>query len=176
MNYLVSICTFFGMVLSFYCQAQAPAPSPTDSLSIGGKEWRLRYKAETNETKILEFVTNSETINKWTELITFQKFKYKFPKTVAPMSFADKEIANIKEKGYKYTYTSFDSTPLEATIEFRILTPLDQQQDEIQRIVKTPDDELIVLHYAIKKSDMGDMERSKWVSVLKGIATSGLND
>lgn len=176
MNYLVSICTFFSMLLSFCCAAQAPVPNSTPSLSLGGKEWRLRYKAETNETKILEFVTNSETINKWTELVTFQKFKYKFPKTVTPMSFADKEIANIKEKGYKYTYTSFDSSPLEATIEFRILAPLDQQQDEIQRIIKTPEDELIVLHYAIKKNDMGDMERTKWVGALKGIATSGLND
>jgi len=50
--------------------------------------------------------------------------------------------------------------------EFKVEKPLNLQQDEIQKVVKGKDG-MYVIHYAIKKSDMGEINRKKWIDNIK---------
>lgn len=143
------------------------AAMPPATLTMADKEWKLGFKDENNNSQVLEFVINNENVNNWTELFTFQKFKVAFPKEILPASLAEKELAELKMKGYQPIFTTIENSQQEILIEFRVNSPI--EQDELQRIIRTPADQFIVLQYAVHKSDMGDAERNKWIEALKKI-------
>lgn len=155
--------------LSSFSQVVAPSVTPASHslLVMGGKQWRLRYRAENNDSKIMEFVVNNENLTKWNELLSFQLFKMKFPAEVTPLQFAEKELANLRERGLKCTSTTLNTSAQEVMIEFSVISPPNQVQDEIQRIIRTPNDEFIIWHYAIKKSDMGQTQRAVMATAIK---------
>lgn len=62
---------------------------PLEALNLGGKEWKLGFKDENTRSKIMEFVTNDESVDRWTELVTVQLFKNVFPHEVTPIFFAE---------------------------------------------------------------------------------------
>jgi hypothetical protein len=160
--------------LALTCSAgQNESQTPAMIFNLAGKEWRLRFKDETNSAKLQEYLTQNENINKWTELLTLQRFKYKFAKEVTPHFFAEKEITSLKEKCPDCMTAVVDASPEETIMEFRVLAPVDKQQDELQRIIKKPDGQIVILHYAVKKNDMGEAERAKWLAALKSV---NLND
>lgn len=163
---LFFIIAFFSC-LSCYAEGLGQA-NQSSSLVLADKQWKLGFKDENTNSKIMEFIMqNDDSVNNWSELLTFQKFKMTFPKEVLASACADKIITAIKAKGVQYTYTSFESSPQEAIFEFRITSPVEQQHDELQRIIRTPDNHFIVLQYAVHKSDMGDTERMKIIDALK---------
>jgi len=166
---LILLCLFVWCFCSY-----VQADNSDSNLTVGSKSWQVGFHDENDKSKIIELITNGETIDKWTELLTFQSFKFTFRKEVTPTFFADTEVANLRAKGLKYEYVVLKTTPEEAIIEFKVNTPVAQQQDEIQRIVKTADNHFVILHYAIKKSDMGVEQRTLWTDALQGIDVNNL--
>jgi hypothetical protein len=169
---IIKKAIIFSFVLLFLLSFREKVladPNPSAQITLDGKEWKLRFKDKNSHGEILEYVTNNESVDKWTELVSLQKFKFKLPKEVTLLALVEKEVANLKAKGYQYTSTMIESTTQEVIVEFRVDSPAAVQQDEIQRIIKTPDDELVVFHYAIRKNTITPEERIKWVNALKEI-------
>lgn len=170
---IVFFVSFFSTYLPSYA-AETTENTVTSmtfpkSITLDGKEWKLGFQQENEDVIIAEYVTDNETVDNWTQLFTFQKFKLEVPKQITPSLFAEREVQQIEKAGYKVISNVTDATPQEAMLEFRVLSPKAKQQDELQRIIITPNTNLIVLHYVIKKSDMGTAERTKWMSILKSV-------
>lgn len=143
-------------------------------LNLGGEEWTLKNKEENGDLLLAEYTTKGETINNWTRLFTLQFFKFELKKGVTPDMFADAEISPLKEQGYKVNYKKIKMGPQEGIIEFQVQEPATEQQDELQKIIMSSDNKLTVVHYVVKKQDMGDTERKKWVDVLGNFDISTL--
>lgn len=154
-------------LMMFAFNAQAMTTDFPDALKLGGEQWTLGNHQEDDNLELAEYVSGAEDVNNWTQLITFQLFKFNFPPDITPTMFAEKEVGPLKEQNYKVKFNILESSPSEAMMEFQVEEPLSQQQDEIQRIIKTEDNKLIVLHYVIKKMDMGKEAREKWINILK---------
>ncbi|MBA3662502.1 MAG: hypothetical protein H0W64_12290 [Gammaproteobacteria bacterium] len=191
MKVIVKVSGLLFLFLSVSCYAAtpettatpAPAPAVTkpatqhtfpETLELGGKSWKLdNFQADNNLT-LGEYVTANQTVNNWQELITFQKFNFTMSKNFTPKLFADKEAEELRNQKLKIIYNLISSNEQEAMMEFRVEEPTKDQQDELQRIVLTPDQRLVILHYVIKKSDMGETERKVWLEALKSIDVSKL--
>ncbi len=175
MKTIIWILYFFLAILIAFPIYADPISSPVNlptTLNFADEIWQLGYSHEDNDIKMGEYVTNNENVNNWTRLVTVQKFKFLFPKEVTPVVFANDEIAQLKNKQYAVAYNIIESNPQEATIEFRIIKPESEQQDELQRLIRTPDDELVIFHYVTKKVYMGKTERIKWINLLKSMSLS----
>lgn len=168
-------CLIIFFLCSYCYAAQEEAKPSSTTITIADKQWKLGFKDENKDSLIQEYVINNETVNNWTELFTFRKFKFAFPTQVTPDVFAENQLTALKSKGYQYLYTKHETSPQESIVEFRITSPVDDQQDELQRIIKTPNGEFIILHYAVRKSDMTELERQKWITALKNIDLNSFN-
>lgn len=155
----------------YYPNTQVSMPK---TIMLGNTEWKLANQQENNDLLLAEYVTNGESIDHWTQLFTIQYFKFELRKDVTPEMFANAEMAPLKDQNYKLDYKKINLGPKEGMIEFRIEEPANEQQDEIQRINITPDTKLTVIHYVIKKADMGVDERKKWIKILNEFDMSKL--
>lgn len=176
MNIKKLISSLLPLFFAFAVYAQTDTTTTANTknefpttLNAGGQVWNLANQQQDKDVILAEYVTNNEKVDNWTQLVTFQKFKFAFPKELTPAKFAEGEFSQLQKQGYKLKSAILESSPNEAIMEFRIEEPASEQQDEIQRIIKTPSDEVLVFHYVLKKSDMGDAERTKWTTALKGI-------
>jgi hypothetical protein len=145
-----------------------PATPLSPTVQLAGELWKLGYHEENATDDIAEYVVENQTVDNWLQMFTFQKFKVAYPADKPLVNFADQQIAELKKRKYDLVYTVHSSSPDDAIIEFQIKSPVDQQQDEIQRLIKG-DKEFYILHYVAKKMDMGDAERNKWIAVLKNL-------
>lgn len=106
-----------------------------------------------------------ESIENWNELITSQFFPG-LEQKVTPKEFADSFVERLKSAGYKPIVHFFKATPTQVIFEYRIEQPKNQAQDEI--VMLTYDNKgLYMLHYVVKKADMGQDNRKKWVNNLE---------
>lgn len=169
----VLICTFLFYTTALFA-ATATTVTPTDTakqlfpktLNLAGQTWQLD-NYQTDENLILgEYTLSGQTVKNWQELVTIQKFKFTVSKNFTPKLFADKEAEELRQQKYKIIYNLISSNDHEALMEFRVEEPAKDQQDELQRIVLTPDQKLIIMHYVTKKSDMGDAARKRWTDAL----------
>lgn len=134
--------------------------------NFNGNEWKLGYQNESEHTIIAEYVTDKETVKNWTQLFTYQVLKKALPTNVTPRDFGDHVDAALKGQGIDYKFKVLSASDDEAMIEFQVWKPLEQQQDEIQRIIKTPKGIFVLMHYVIKRPDMGKELRAQWVKNL----------
>jgi hypothetical protein len=135
------------------------------NIMFDDRYWQAAWgKNEPNITTI-EYVPNGESINNWNELITSQFFPG-LQEKVTPKQFAERILENLKSSGYNPIVTFHEDTSNQVIFEFRIDKPANQIQDELQMVTKDKNG-LYVLHYVIKKSDMGKTDREKWVKNLK---------
>lgn len=133
------------------------------------KIWKLDFQEASNHSILAEYVADGETAQYWTQLFTYQQLKKRLPTNVTPRDFADHVDAGLKGKGLKYTFQVLSSSPSEAILEFRIKSPKTAQQDELQRVIKMKGGVYVILHYVIKKQDMGNKERGQWINNLKTV-------
>lgn len=169
-KWVYSIFLILFISVSTYADILSSKDKFPPTLTLGGQEWKLDNNQENKDLQLAEYVTHGENVNHWTELFTIQRFKFSLPKTITPLMFAEKEISQMKEKGYQPIFTVISSSPHEAMIEFRIETPKTEQQDELQRIIDlSNDNNFLVIHYVIKISDMGVAARNKWIQILKNL-------
>lgn len=128
------------------------------------RAWKAAWGKSTEKISTVEYLPLGDDINNWNELITSQFIPA--PAQVTPKIYTDYFIDNMKKSGIKANFHMIKETPEQILIEFNVDKPSNLAQDELQQITKGPLG-LYILHYAIKKPDMGDVERSKWIKLLQ---------
>lgn len=157
-----------------YCTTTAKSKQGID-LSLKDKEnlnipfderpWQMAWGKSTSEFTSIEYVPKGDDINNWNELVTSQFFPG-LQNNISIKDFMNTTINHLNESGYQAITKVISETPNQVVFEFRIEAPQNQRQDELQML--TWDDKgIYLLHYVIKKSDMGQANRNKWVKILQ---------
>lgn len=129
------------------------------------RAWKAALGKKDDTGMTVEYVPMGEDIENWHELITSQYFPG-IQNVTTPMQFATTLIENIKKAGFAPIIKFYEKTDDQVIFEFRIESPNNEVQDEIQKVTKGKDG-LYVLHYAIKVPDMDQKTRTLWLSNLK---------
>lgn len=172
----VKCVTYYTYKHELYCSTTANNnPQPVDpqvkeyeklAIAFDDRPWQIGWgKKETDATTTIEYIPAGEDIEHWNELITSQFFPG-LQEKVTPRQFADLFAQQLKNSGYNPIVTLLKDTPDQVIAEFRIEQPKNQAQDELQMITSDKNG-IYLLHYAVKKSDMGQKNREKWVQNLK---------
>jgi hypothetical protein len=170
-----SCVEYYNYQGEMYCSTKALAPQAVDPaiksyetqhIVFDHRPWEAAWGKKTDDIQIVEYVPMGENINHWHELVTSQFFQGIQDK-VTPKEFADGFINRLKNLGFNPTITFISETPTTVIFEFQIGSPQSQIQDELQKITKGKDG-IYVLHYVIKKQDMGPEARKLWVRNLSG--------
>lgn len=153
-----------------YCSTKALQSSePTEDLTkferqnivFDERPWKFAWGKKGDNIVTIEYVPLGDDINGWKELVTSQ-YLTQIPPNVAPRSFAEIIVKELKSKGFDPVVTYHKVTPNEVIFEFRIEKPESQAQDEIQ-VIRKEDDGFYILHYVVKQFDMGSDTRKKWI-------------
>src|SRR5438132_1462018 len=125
---------FFSSCPLFALPSSASPSKPTTTtvtkaqfpqkLTLGTQQWELGNNEEDDNLQLAEYVTGGEKVADWTQLVTFQKFKFAINKQVTPAMFAQSEIDELKKQKYKVDAKIINSNPQEAIMEFRIQEPV----------------------------------------------------
>ncbi len=129
------------------------------------RPWFAAWGNKTPNTTIVEYIPDGDDINSWNELITSQ-FMPITDDGVTPRKIADTFIENFKKSGFNPIVKIFSEDEDAILFEFRIESPDNQKQDELQ-LIRKGDDGYYFLHYVIKKSDMGEENRNKWLELME---------
>jgi len=136
----------------------------TQAITFDDRPWQAAWGNKTDVITTVEYVPAGEDIEHWNELITSQ-FIPGIQDKIIPKQFMEGIIEDLT-KEYKPVINIIEQQPHQVLFEFRILAPSNMQQDELQLITQGKKG-FYVLHYVIKKSDMGDENRQKWIQLLK---------
>lgn len=156
-----------------YCSLKALQKQPVDpdvrkyetqKLVFDDRPWIAAWGKKTDDIVTVEYVPMGDDINDWKELVTTQYFAGLQNKTT-PEDFANIFIDGMKQAGYDPLITFHKNTPEQVLFEFRITKPAEQVEDELQLVTKGSKG-IYVLHYVIKKADMGDKLRNEWMQNL----------
>jgi hypothetical protein len=156
-----------------YCSTKAFSTAPVDpkvknyetqKIQFDSRPWIAAWGENSDTIAMVEYVPKGDDINKWKELVTSQFFPGLA--SVSPRAYADQAMKGMTEAGFKPVIKYYDDNAKQILFEFQILAPDSQIQDEVQIIRKTPKG-FYILHYVIKKGDMGEKERQLWLDNLK---------
>lgn len=157
-----------------YCSITAQDATPmnpeiknyeTQKITFDNRPWKVVFGKKTEEITVVEYVPADDNIEHWQELVTSQ-FIPGLQTRISIKQYIDSIINNLKESGFKPIVTIIQETPEQVLFEFRIANPKNMQQDELQFVTKG-NDGFYILHYVIRKADMGKPNRSKWIELLK---------
>lgn len=132
----------------------------TLNIAFDERPWQLAWGKQTALLSTVEYVPNGDAVDNWKELVTSQYFP-DIQKKASPKEFANMIIQSLKNSGYRPIVTFLQESPERVLFEFRIESPKNQIQDELEMITKD-DHGMYVLHYVVKKADMGAETRAKW--------------
>lgn len=173
-NNNVKCVDYYNYKGELYCSTTGQNPQPVDphlkefeklKIVFDDRPWQIGWGKKEPTVTMIEYIPNGEDIEHWNELITSQFFP-ELHNNITPKQFADLFVEKLKDQGYKPIVTFFEDTPDQVIYEYRIEQPENQMQDEMQMI--TVDNKgLYILHYVIKKADMGQKNREKWFHNLK---------
>lgn len=140
-------------------------------IQFDGRAWKAVWGEHKEAITTIEYLPLGQDINHWKELVTSQFFPGLAE--VSAKEFANRFLADLKKTGVLYKSHFIETKPELVIFEFQVQEPKNLQQDELQKIVKTPEG-IYVLHYAIKKTNMTSANRKKWIIYLKqsGFITS----
>lgn len=159
---------------ALYCSTTVQDTKPKDphlkeyetlSIAFDQRPWKMAWGKKTDVVTTLEYIPADDDINQWQELVTSQFFPG-LQNKITPTEFARFMIQQLKEAGYSADTKIIKDTADQAILEFSIKTPANQQQNELQMITRDKNG-LYVLHYVVKKVDMGKDERMKWLKILE---------
>lgn len=157
-----------------YCSTVAQDSQPIDArlkdeekldIVFDDRPWQMVWGKQTPEMTTIEYVPNGDNINDWHELVTSQFFPGLQDK-ITPLQYAELIIQKIKDAGYRSIIKFFQKSNDQVIFEFRIESPDNQKQDELQ-MIRSDDKGIYVLHYVIKNADMGQKNRETWLQNLK---------
>lgn len=141
-------------------------------IQFDDRAWRAAWFHKDDHSTIIEYVPEDEDINNWNELVTSQFFGG-LQEKASPEEFMNAMVRQLNQAGFQPVINVIKKTPDRVIYEFRILSPKAQAQDELQKIVKGKDG-LYVLHYVIKKPDMGAEKRKEWIAHLEASKIKGI--
>jgi len=165
---------YYNYKNTMYCSTVAQDNTPIDphikdlerqKIVFDDRPWQAVWGKDTSEVTTIEYVPAGDNINDWHELITSQFFPG-LQEKVTPKDYVDIMMNNLKQSGIHPIVNMIEVSPKQVIFEFRVESPENLKQDELQKITKT-DNGLYVLHYVIKESDMGQTARDKWLKNLK---------
>lgn len=166
---------FFNYKDGLYCntvnQAQVPTVDPAlknyekQKIIFDNREWLAAWGIQTNTITTIEYISPPDNIDQWKELITSQFVPYLQNKLTLE-EYSQSIIENLKKTGLNPKITIIETTPDYVLLEFQIASPSNLIQDELQKISKGSDG-FYILHYVIRKEDMGKENRDKWLNNLK---------
>jgi hypothetical protein len=165
---------FFSYKGGMYCSTQPLVKDPVDpaikeyekqNIVFDERPWQAAWGKQSKEITSVEYVPMGDNVEKWTELVT-SEFIPDAQDKVIPKEFSELSMQGIEKAGFKPVVTYINVSPKQVILEFRILAPSNAAQDELQ-IITSGSDGLYVLHYVIKKADMGQANRDKWIAILK---------
>lgn len=165
---------FFSYKGAMYCSTKPLVKEPIDPkikdyekqhVVFDDRPWQAAWGRQAKEISTVEYVPLGDNIEKWNELVT-SEFIPGIEDKVTPKEFSELAMQGIEKAGFKPVVTYLSESPRQVIFEFRILAPANVAQDELQIITKGRDG-LYVLHYVIKKADMGQVNRDKWIALLK---------
>ncbi len=170
----VSCVEYVNYKGEMYCSTKPLGKAPVDPkikeyetqrIVFDERPWQAAWGKNTDVIVTVEYVVLGQDVNAWHELVTSQ-FLPRIQHRVTPKQFADLTLNNIREAKFKPVVTVYKDTPDQYLYEFRIESPSNQVQDELQLITRGKEG-IYSLHYVIKKADMGDENRKKWVGLLE---------
>lgn len=157
-----------------YCSTTALNPQPIDphlkdheklNIVFDDRPWQAAWGQNGPEVTMIEYVPKGGNVEHWDELVTSQ-FLPNLQQKATPKEFAQLFIKKLNEAGYKPIVTYHLDNKDRVIFEYQISQPENQRQDELQMI--TQDNQgLYVLHYVIKKTDMGEDKRNTWIQNFK---------
>jgi len=169
----VKCVTYYIYKKALYCNPKVSKAEPVDphlkdeeklNIVFDDRPWQIAWGNKDKDSTTIEYVPLGDDINNWNELITSQFFPGLQDK-VTPRDFADRFVQKLKDDGYTPVVTFLKNSPDQVVYEYRIDKPENQIQDEMQMI--TVDNKgMYILHYVIKKFDMGQSNREKWLKNL----------
>lgn len=128
------------------------------------RPWKAAWGKKTDQILTVEYIPAGDDINNWNELITSQFIPSK--ESITPVQYMNLFKDNLRKSGVLYQFNVIEEQSNQIIYEFKVDNPKNLIQDEIQKVVKGQDG-IYILHYATKKSDMGEADRKKWVDNLK---------
>lgn len=136
------------------------------NIKFDDRAWQLAWgKVEKDGTTSLEYIPKGGNIENWHELITSQFFP-DLQQKVTPKQFAELFHQQYLTAGYKPIVTFLEDIPNQVIVEFRFNQTKNQTYDEMQMLTQDTKG-LYMLHYVVKKADMGKKEREKWLANLQ---------
>ena len=156
---------------SIYCSTKALSTehidpkiinNETQTIVFDGRPWQAVWGQKEDTHTTIEYVPMGDNINNWHELITSQFFPG-LQNKISPEQFAAIQIKNLQDSGFNPIINVIENNQSTYIFEFRILSPANQIQDEIQKITATQNG-IYILHYAIKTGDMGEKNRNLWIN------------
>lgn len=164
---------YFNYKGQMYCSLMTIADKPIDPLLLShelqnvafdNRAWKAAWGEHKETITTIEYIPAGQNINHWSELITTQFIPGL--EEVSAKEFANRFFDDLKKSGVVYTTKIIEQQGKTVIFEFQVQQPKNLQQDELQKIVKG-DKGIYVLHYTIKKEDMGEKNRQKWIQHLK---------
>lgn len=165
---------YFQYKGELYCSTKAYGSEPVDPklnqeeklhIQFDNRPWQIGWGKIKPDYISIEYIPMGDNINNWNELITSQFFP-DLQQKITPKKFAELFMQQYRESGYKPIVSYLLDTSDKVIVEYRIEEPKNQAQDELLMI--TQDDKgIYLLHYVIKKADMGQKNRDKWLKNLK---------
>lgn len=159
---------------TLYCSTKVLNKAPLDphiheyetqNINFDHRVWQAAWGKKDAHSTTVEYVPMGDDINQWHELITSQYFS-PILDNLTPKVYSQKAMERLQEAGYKPILTYHQEKDNQVIFEFRITEPENQAQDELQ-MVTVHNHAFYVLHYVIKKADMGEANRNKWLTNLK---------
>lgn len=129
------------------------------------RPWQIAWGNKNSIGTTIEYIPAGDDINHWHELVTSQFFPG-LQKKMSLKQFANTMVENIESLGYQPLVNYLEDTENRVILEIRIEKPQNQVQDELEMFLKD-DQGIYLLHYVIKKDDMGKENREKWLQNLK---------
>jgi hypothetical protein len=133
-------------------------------IKFDNRPWTAAWGKKTPTVFTLEYIPIGQNINQWNELITSQYMSNLKGKTAAELG--DQFFKNLDESNVEYVYNIFENSQDLFILEFKVVKPTELTQDEILKIT-TGKDGAYFLHYAIKKPNMSEDEREKWLNLIR---------
>lgn len=170
-----SCVEYFDYHGEMYCRTNAKASTSVDAhliteerinIPFDDRPWQIAWAKKTAQILTIEYVSSGDNIDHWNELITTQ-FLPGLQKKVTPEDYAAAIIKQLKETDFNPTVKILEKNPNLVIFEFSISSP-GNEQDEIQ-LITADDNGMYVLHYVIKKTDMGDKSRQAWLLRFKSM-------
>lgn len=138
---------------------------PTDNKN----QWKIGYEAAAGGAAIVEFVSNGETVEDWSQLLTVQYFSNQAlgNTPISPQDFAE-EIRLISEQKFEnIEWNVIKKSPNDIVYEWILPKGFEENppQDEIVKILKTSSG-LFRIAYTKKVASLTPEERTRWTEFI----------